>query len=124
MRKLVFHLVIGRKSENHVHVLVRFFVHPVRASLSGEGDQGRAVQIRVRHAGKEVGRARPQGGQTHARLASQPAINVGHEGRALFVARRDKLDGGANQRIHHIHVFLAGDAEDIADTLVREAFDD
>lgn len=41
------------------------------------------------------------------------------------MARGDKLDGGgANQRIHDLHVFLARDAEDMADALVRETFDD
>ena len=99
-------------------------MHAREVGLPGDRHERRVVQVGVGDAGRQVGRARTQRGQAHARLASQPAINVGHEGRALFVARGDKLDGGANQRIHDIHVFLARDSEDIADTLVRETFDD
>ncbi len=55
--------------------------------------------------------------------AGQPAVDVGHERRALLVPRRDELDRAVEQRVHHVDVLLAGNAEDVLDAFVLEALD-
>jgi hypothetical protein len=80
--------------------------------------------VGIGQAGDEIGRTWPQRGEAHPRFASQPAIHVRHERRALLMARHDEADGRAEQRVEQIQVLLARHAEDVTDTFVFQAFDD
>ena len=86
------YLVIGWNRLHQIEDLVALLVQARGRALPGDRHHRRAIHVRVRHAGDEVGRARPQRGQAHARLAGQPAVDVGHEGRTLLVARGDEPD--------------------------------
>ena len=46
-----------------------------------------------------------------------------HERRGLLVAGQDQPDPGAAQRLDHVEVFLARDAEDLTHALVLERGD-
>src|SRR5499425_1577358 len=56
--------------------------------------------------------------------SGETAIGVGHESGALLVARRDKGDLRAQERIQDVQDLLPGQAEDVAHPLVLEALDD
>src|SRR5881296_1433759 len=56
-----------------VDVLMRLLVDPVAAGLAGDGDERCVVEIGVGNTGCQVGRARAEGGQAHARATRQPA---------------------------------------------------
>ena len=101
--------------------LMALLVHAGRRRLPGDGHQRRAVHVGVGHAGDQVGGAGPQGGQAHAGTAREPAVHVGHEGRALLVARGDEADAALRERIHDVDVLFARDAEDVVHALVFQA---
>lgn len=50
-------------------------------------------------------------------------MDVGHEGRALLVARSDELDGGIGQGVENGHVLFARQAEHALDLFLFQAFD-
>src|SRR5205814_6370368 len=92
--------------------------------LAGDGYQRRAVQLSVGDAGNQVGCAWTEGCKANARVGAQAAVHIGHEGGALLMTGRDEGDLGAvRQRVHEVEVFLARNAEDVADALVFEAAD-
>ena len=74
-------------------------------------------------ARREVQRARPERRDADARLAGEPAVRCGHEGGRLLVPGQDELDRGRPQRLDHVEVLLARDAEDAVDALVLERRD-
>ena len=49
------------------------------------------------------------------RSARESSVHVGHERRALLVARGDEADRAVEQDVHHVDVLLARDAEDGAE---------
>src|SRR5438270_8488573 len=106
-----------------VDVLVRFLVGALETDLTGDGDEWGAVDMRVRDSGDEVGRAGTERGQAHPRIRRESAVDVGHEGGALLVPREDELDlfavreGGVQGE-----GLLSGNAEDVTNSLVLEAF--
>jgi len=61
----------------------------------------------------EVGRTRTKRPETDARLAGEPAVDIGHERRALLVASRNKLDRGVSKREEKLFQLLPGEAEDV-----------
>jgi hypothetical protein len=61
--------------------------------------------------------------QTPARPVRRP-VDVGHEGGALLVVGRHEADRAVEQRVHHVDVLLARNAEDVFDLLVLEALDE
>jgi len=67
-------------------------VDPVAAGLPGDGDDGRAIEVRVGDAGDEVRRPGPECRQAHARPAGEPPPDVRHERGALLVTARDEPD--------------------------------
>jgi hypothetical protein len=86
--------------------------------LAGNHDYGHGTEKGVRRTGREIQRARPQGGDAHAGLAGEPAIGGGHEGRGLFMARQHQLDGGIADRLDDVEILLAGNTVDSLDALV------
>ena len=109
------------KEARQVQDLVTLLVQPRRRALARDADDRRPVHVGVGKTGDQVGRTGPQGRHANARPARQPAVDVGHEGRALLMARRDELDRAVEQRIHDVDVLLARNAEDVFDALVLEA---
>ena len=100
---------------------MRLLVGALEAGLPGDRYERRAVEVGVRHARQQVGRARPQGSQTHAGVGREASVDVRHERRALLVTREDEADlvavgecGIQRERL------LAGDAEDVPHALVLQ----
>ena len=122
-RICVAYLVIGWNRLHEVEDLVAFLVQPRRRALARDRHDRRAVHVGVGQAGDEVGGARPERGHANAGAAGQPAVDVGHERRALLVVRGDELDRAVEQRVHDVDVLLAGNAEDVLDAFVLEAAD-
>ena len=104
-----------------IHVLVALLVETPGARLADNGDSRRTVHVGVGKAGHQVGHTRAERGQTHARLAGQTAVAVGHEGGRLFVPAQDEVDLAVHQRHHEVGIFLAGNAEDALDALGFQA---
>ena len=113
----------GFEHFRQIEELVRRDVHAVGRHLARNRDERRAIALRVRHARHQVRRPRPQGCQAYAGFPRQAAVHVGHERRALFVARRDEPDlFGMIDRIDHREVLLPRDAEHVLDALIFQAF--
>ena len=74
--------------------------------------------------GGEVERARPQGGDADAGFAGEATVRRRHEARSLLVAGNHQLDARVAQRLDHVEVLLAGNAEDALDAFVLERRDE
>ena len=103
---------------------MRLLVHALEVALAGERDERRAVEVRVRHRGHEVERARAERAEADAGVAGQAAVDVRHVGAALLVADRHELDRRARERLVQVERLLARDAEDVPDALGLEALDE
>lgn len=73
---------------------MRLLVKPLGRRLGRDRHQRRPVHVGIGDARQEVCRARAEGRKTNTRLAGKPALNIGHERRALLVARLKKMDFG------------------------------
>ncbi len=93
------------------------------ALLPGDHDDRPCAKQRIRGAGGEIQRAGAERGQAHARLAGQAAIGGRHEHRRLLVAGDDQLDAGMAQRLDHVEIFFAGNAENALDAFVLKCGD-
>ena len=93
----------------------------LETDLPGDRNKGRPVDVCVRHSGDEVGRPRAERGEANTGIRREPAVDVRHEGGALFVPREDEADLVAvcERRVER-EGLLAGDAKDVADALVLE----
>ncbi len=72
---------------------------------------GDGLGIRLRHRGRDIGQPRSGDDEAHARLAGHAGVGIGHEPRALLVARRDVLDRAVGQAVVEGDGMNAGDAE-------------
>ena len=105
--------------------LVGLLVELVGGGLAGDGDDRRAVEVGVGDAGQEVRRAGPERRHRDGRAPREPAVDVGHERRALLVAGRDVADRlGPRERLEDVHRLLAGHREDVLAALRLEAGDE
>ena len=120
-RICVVYLVIGWNRFTRSRIWWLSLCSRVVAPCPAMATIGRAVHVGVGDAGDEVGRARTERRHAHAGAAGQASVHVGHERRALLVVRGDELDRAVEQRIHHVDVLFAGNAEDVLDALVLEA---
>ena len=82
-----------REHGDRVHRLMALLVQTVGVRLADDADQRRAVHVGVGDTGHQVGRARAQRAETHARPAGESAIDVGHERGGLLVAAQDEFNG-------------------------------
>ena len=116
----------GAQHLDGVDELVRgLLVHAGEARLAGERHQWCVVQGRVADAGGQVAGPWTEGGETHAGLAGEPPVRVGHEGGALLVPRGHEGDElRAVERLADVQRLLAGDAEDELHALVLETVDE
>ena len=69
-----------------VEVLMGRDVHFIGADLAGNGDQRGPVAVGIGDAGDQVGSPRAESGHADTGFAGQTAIDIGHEGCALFMA--------------------------------------
>ena len=112
----------GLKELGQVKILMAGDVHPFRGHLTGDGHQRRAIGVRIRHAGDQIGCAGAEGCQTYACLAGQPAVYIRHEGCALLMPRGNEPDGRRRQRLDYLQVFLTGNAKDDLHPFCCKAF--
>ena len=107
--------------ENLEAALLRF----LDRLLAGHHQDRHAAELGISGGGDEVGRARPERRQADAGLAGVAAVGRRHEAGALLVAGQDQPDLlRPAQRIEHVEIFLAGNAENIFDALFLEALDE
>jgi len=99
-------------------------MHACGCALSGNGDHRSAVHVRVGHPRDEIGGARAKRRKTKSRFSCKPAINIGHERRALFVASGDEPNRTLQKRVQDIDILFARNAEDVFNALVFQAFDE
>ena len=100
-----------RQPEN-VGLLERALADHVLRHLAGDGDDRNRVEVGIREAGDEVGRAGTAGGHAHPGPASGPRIAFRGKRAALFVPGQD----GANflrprQRLVQLHARASGIGE-------------
>ena len=108
-----------------VDELMGLLVELVRAGLAGQRDHRRPVEKGVGDPGDEVRRARAQGRHGDRGVAGQPAVDVGHEGRALLVPGRHVADPlRPAECVEQVERLLAGDREHIVAALGLEALDE
>jgi hypothetical protein len=116
--------ILGDRLEqvHQIEDLVALLVHPGRCALTGDRDNGGAIHVGVGDPRYQVGRARSKRRQAHPGPPRQPAVDVGHEGRALLVAGQNEADRAVDQGIKQIDVLLAWQPEDVFNPFVLEAF--
>ena len=75
-----------------IEVLMSRDVHLVRSDLAGDGDDRGSVAVGIGDAGDEIGSSGPEGCHADTGLAGQSAVDIGHEGRALFMTDGDEFN--------------------------------
>ena len=101
---------------------MRLLVQLVEPGLARDRDHRRVVEVGIGDPGHEVGGAGSEGGHRHRGAAGEAPVDVGHEGSALFVPRRDVADGVLSaERIEDVHRLLARHREDVLAALGGEA---
>ena len=113
----------GAEHGDRVHVLVAFLMEPLGARLADEADQRRAVHVGIGDAGDQIGGTWAKRAEADAGLPREPAVDIGHEGRRLFVPAEHEVDVALHQRHHHVGVLFAGNPENVGHALGFEAFD-
>ena len=81
-----------RQHPDHVDVLVGLLVDALEPGLARDRNQRRAIELRVGDAGEQVRRSRTERGQADSGIGREASVDVGHERRALLVAREDEAD--------------------------------
>jgi hypothetical protein len=113
-----------REQRAQVELLMGHDLVPVDRQLAGERDDRRAVQVRVRHAGDEVGRARSEGRETRPGQAGAARHRLGHERRIRLVLREDELETRLAEALDEVDDLSTGVTEDVADARGAEAIAD
>ena len=90
---------------------------------AGDHQHGNRIAIGLAHGGQDVGHARAGDDETHAGLAGDPGIAIGHESGTLFVARRDVADARLGQAAIELDGMYARNAEDELDAIGLEQLD-
>ena len=106
-----------------VHLLEGLAATHGLIDLTHEQDHRRGILLRHVHAGRGVGRARSAGDKTDAGLAGRLAVGLGHHGRPALLAANDHLDRNIVQRVEHIEIAFARDAEDVGDAVRDQPVD-
>ncbi len=113
----------GPHEADHVDVLVALLVHPVQIALPGESDERCPVEIRVGHAGDQVGGPGSESAQADAGPPDEPAHGVGDERPCLLVTDGDELDRRLVEGLVQVERLLPGNAEHPARPLGFETLD-
>ena len=116
--------------ERRVHLaeidfLERLAVDLMARHLADQHDHRGRILERGMHADRGVAGAGPARHQQHARLAGQFAVGFGHERGAALLAAGDEADlGSVVERVEHLEIALAGDAERHPDAVRAQRGDD
>jgi hypothetical protein len=86
--------------------------------LGCDRHQGSAIQEGVGDSGDEIRRPGPERRKADARAARQAAVDIGHEGRACFVAREDESDRAVAEGVHEFEILFAWNPERDANAFV------
>ncbi len=89
----------GQGDAGDVDLLKRVATEDLGGDLTGDGDDGDAVEHGCGYARDEVCRTRPGGGHADADLARGAGVAVGHVRGALLVADEDVVDGELAQGV-------------------------
>ena len=108
---------------DQVEILMRLFMETLGARLRSDRHQRRPIHVRVGDPRKKVRRTWAKRRQANARFPGEPALDVGHESRALLMARLEKMDLGIKDRLQHGDVFFARYAKHVFESLVFETTD-
>ena len=114
----------GSVERHDVDELVGLLVDAAQPGLRRDGDERMGVELRVRDPEHQIDRPGTERGQAHAGPARERPVRVGHERGASLVPRGHEPDGRVDQRVDHVEVLLAREAEHELDALVLEALDD
>ena len=107
---------------DHIEDLEPALLRFLDGFLAGDHQHRHAAQKGIGRRGDEIGRAGPERGEAHARLAGMAAIGGGHEAGALFVAGQNQAYLGRSlQAVEKIEILLAGHAEHIFAALCLKA---
>ena len=86
-----------------------------RGEIARDGQQRRAVEIRVAHARGQVGGAGAKGGDAEARRAGETSHHVGGKARRALVSREHEGQPAGAHRLHQGQHVAARDAEAVRD---------
>jgi hypothetical protein len=114
----------------HQAALVGQLVQPALAHAefvgdvdAGDDEHRNRVGIGLAHGGDDVGHAGAGDDEAGRRAAGGAGVAVGHEARALLVARGDVADAGVGQAAVELDRVHAGDAEDGVDAVALQDLD-
>ena len=117
---------LGHRAEHadQVELLEGILLIVLDRDATHEDNHGGMRDVRRRHSGEEIRRARAAGDQAHARQASHPRETVGHESRSLLVTHVDVLHAAiVIERVQHVQERGAHDSEDVAHLLGLQHLD-
>src|SRR3989449_3057111 len=114
-RKLRVPLRDRREELAEVEPLMRRDLITVRRELTRERQDGRAIEVRVRDAGDEIGRTRAERGEAHAGNAGQRCAGLGHERGGRLVFGQNELEPRLAESLDEVDHLAAGMAVDVAD---------
>ena len=97
-------------------------VHARGWALTRDGNDWRAIHVRIRDACHKVGSAWSKCRCANASFPRQTAINIGHKGSTLFVTGCDELNRAVQKGIHNAKIFFAWNSENILDAFILETF--
>jgi hypothetical protein len=92
--------------------------------LGRNDEDGNAVGVRFGEGGGDIGQTGATDDDSDSRLAAGASIAIGHETRALLVTDSAVLNRRVAQRRIDWDRVVAGDAEDVPDTLPFQTADD
>ena len=105
-----------------IDLLEGLAVDLVARHLADQHDHRRRILERGVDADRGVAGAGAARHQQHAGLAGQLAVGLGHERGAALLAAGDEVDlGRVEERVEHLEIALAGDAERHLDAMRLEA---
>ena len=96
----------------------------VGVEVAGDRDQRRAVEKGAADAGREIGRAGPEGGDAKPGRAGHAAGDVGGEAGGAFVRGQHELDAALAHRLHQRQHVAARNAEAVLNSVRLERCDD
>ena len=109
-----------------VHFLEGAAVELAGRHVAGHRQERHRVEKGVAERDRQVGRARPAGGEGRRRPPRHAVIDVGHEAGDALVVHRDGLDVGRAlvQRVDELDVAVAAQAEHLRHLLLDQIVDD
>ena len=131
-RRLEHLLAVGahRRREIRLIMPVQFLecaaVELAGRHIAGHGQERHRIQKCIAERDREIGRARPAGGEGRRRPPRHPVIDVGHEAGDALMVHRNRLEfvGALVQGIDKLDVAVAAEAEHLRHFLLDQVVDD